>query len=285
MQIPLWILVGLAAAVFIGGQTAYQKYALASMDSIQVAFYTNLFAIPPLLAFALYSGITFDTDVLLPLGLSITVNIAGAVLIVTALNYDDVGVIGSFRSFVPIGVAVIEPLVFAGEMYVLLTFAASVTAMAGTYVLLVEDSYTAPLRRISETGPQLALISAAGYSAAFVFDRVALSTSSVSPSVYPVFLTCGVAAGLGIYLTWRDGLENIITITRTGVFLGTLRAGVLVFAILNLTLTTAANASIIVQFGNLVALGLGYVFFDEEYIGWRLAGGLILMLSVGLAVL
>lgn len=276
----------MAAAVGIAGFNAYQKYAVDRNSPLVVSFQAQLFTLP-------FTGIvallapdpTPSIMTLVVVGASGMVNAASYYLLAEALRMDDLSVISPLRSIVPVSVALVEPLVLTAE-YSVPVLVASLLAAVGTYVLLIEDSLTTPLKRINSRGVQLGVISALIITAAVLLDRFGVTQTSISPTAYAFYLPLATAIALAVFaLLASEDVKEVLRPSLKLAPIGFFRSINLVAAMAAFALTTGTNVTILMRVGILISILVGGSLFDEEYLLYRISGGLMLITGAAMIAL
>lgn len=195
-MIEPWLALTLAA---VAGKTVFyalQKRLLADESSVRLGYVTafyGLLATLPLLGWqAATRGVSLSARTLaVLLGIGV-VELVAFLVYLEALAAVDLSLASPIRRTTPVGVAVLEPVVLGTTLSAPLVVAAACAA-AGGYVVLTDGGLLAPLRRLTERGPALAVAAAALYTLLSLGSR--FGTTATSPSVFGTVVFATMLAG------------------------------------------------------------------------------------------
>lgn len=281
-----WILVGVAAAVTLSMRSYLQKRLSPGNTSIELAFISAAVAAVAALPLGLHglaSGIVPGPRVMAGVLVVAAMNGGGLYMFFRALHVEDLSVASPLQQTVPVFAAVIEPLVLV-QPFRPVVLGGAVLAAAGGYLTVAEGrDPLEPLTRLRDNGPLFALASAVLFALGAVGVKYVVSHIPAFLFVSLLFLTMTLL--FGVLLHRRGNVPGWRTLTRRRyVLLGlvTLVSQILIF--ITIDLSTAAQATILFRISIPINVLLGYHLLREGHIGYRLAGGALIIAGVALAV-
>lgn len=278
----LWLIAGGATAVCLGAKTLLQKHLTERYTSLELGLVSSLLATLLLLPLGVMSwrtGVVFTPA----LGAAVlfvgVANTLGVYTFYRALSVEDMSVVAPLRHTIPVFVAVLEPLVLVMPYRFPVLLGAGLATM-GAYITLIEPEQPfRPLKSLRGEGPLFALGSAfflgsGAIAAKFVVDQMAIG-------VFVVLAFAIQTLGFGaVLLQQRRHPRTITLMTRPLLALGVLTAVAQVLIFLTIRLSTAAEATILFRMAIVLNIVLGYWFFKEQHIRYRLAGGAFIFAGV-----
>lgn len=281
-----WILIGVVTAVTLSMRAYLQKRLSPGNTSLELAFISSAVAAVAALPFGLHAlagGTVPAPPVMAGVLFVAAMNGGGLYLFFRALHVEDLSVASPIRQTMPVFVAVIEPLVLA-QAFRPVVLGGAVLAAAGGYLTVAEGRHPLePLARLQEEGPLFALASAVLLALGAVGVKYVVSHIPALLFVSLLFLVMTLIFGVVLHRTGSVPRWQVVA-ERRYVLLGlvTLVSQVLIF--ITIDLSTAAQATILFRVSIPLNLLLGYHFLREGYLGYRLAGGALIIAGVALAV-
>lgn len=283
MEIETWLLLALLAASLKSVQSTWQKIETQTHSSLEIA------TVPAVVAFALYSVMVTVMGVPVTSGLTQTTglllaataggNVVGLWAFIQAVEKGDLSVASPVKQTTPVWVAVIEPLVVA-TTWSLSVFAASVLTVVGA-TLVVSDPRTLSVRDFRSKTVLYAGVTAVTFSVSAVLGSLLLETLSLA--VFLFWLYFGVSVAFVVLHALSE--DRIIPRTSVRVVgLGVVLAFNIGLSFYTISLTSAANATIVFRASMLVNIGLGAILFGETEFKRRFIGGIVIVAGILIVV-
>ena len=287
--IEMWLLVAIVSALIRTGQSTLSKWLTDEHTGLELTWGTAVVAAVAVAPVAAWSAATTPLQ-LSPWVVAVAV-VAGCVELVAlymwleAFQSEDLSVVSPLRQMVPIFVVVLEPLFLGVAFDIYIALGAVLTAV-GAYVVLVDESgVLAPVSRITERGPQLALASALLFAIASVKAGYLLDT--VPSAVYAFYIYTWIGVGLSLILWKRgDGLPVDYLRRPRFVSLGVVASMVTLTTFITLTLTPAVSQAVVAfRASILFNIAIGGLLFKESGLAQRFIGATLIIIGIAAAVL
>lgn len=282
-----WFALSVITAVVYGAQAAYLKGWTDDIDQMLVTWSLWLFALPMFAGALWYWGIpTVEWQFWPACAATVAINLAAWPMFVRAVRLSDISLVMPLLAFTPVFIIGVE-FVLLGAAPGVWGLAGIVLIVFGAYVLNVRAGFSAlldPVRSLaSDRGARLMLVVAAVWSVSGTIEKVTVTASSPSfyMATFGLFFTVGF-----IPILWIVGdsepaelRAQWLPLAGAGLLTGTM-ALVQMAAI---RITPLVNYVIsIKRAGMLVSVLFGWLLFDEEHIGFRLAGAALMIGGVAL---
>lgn len=291
-MLPLWIITGGIAVIALVGFNTFQKILVDDYGPLDVAYYTNLIAAIILSPIAIYffNIENFGIEAIIILVLSGVFNALGFYFLPLALAEEDLGIISQTKGITPILLAFVEPIIFFNLDYDPVLIVSGLLAGLGLYISFSEDSLVKPIKRISSTGVQLGLASAAVVSFAILVDRFAVTNIGAAPQMYAFALASITAFFIALmrvknpldrfFDTDLEDTSNLIP-PREFIPIGICRSGTIGVGLYTLTITTGTEYTILVQLAIPLSVVSAYLFLGEnDFTIRRIIGALIIVSAI-----
>lgn len=282
-----WFLPAVLTALFYGVQSAYLKGVLPAADQQLVAWGLFVFALPVYLGMLYFGGMPEVTSQFwIALAVSLGVNLIAWPLFVRSIQLSDISLVMPLVAFTPVFVLGVE-FVVLGELPAGLGLAGILLIVFGAYVLNIRKGMGGifePLTTLfGDRGAVLMLIVAALWSISATVEKITVRESS------PAFYLTALAAGFSIAFLpvvatrvekplqkireqwWRLAGAGLLTGAMAG------------FQMHAIEMTPLVNYVVsIKRAGMLVSVIVGWLFFKEKNILFRLIGALFMVAGVAL---
>lgn len=284
-----WVFLALLAAFMESLKDLSSKASLRTISPQLAGLAASAVPIPMLLIFLLLSPAwpTLDSEFVLALLLSGSLNVLGMFHFMRALQESDLSLTIPLISFTPIFLLVTSPLL-VGDIPTTQDFSGIVCIVGGSYLLHLHTFHLgllAPFKAIwDRPGPRRMLFVALIYSFTSNFDKIGVHHSS--PLLWSLSLTTFMAVGFLWLLRsvpWKDHPlpqgRALMVLILIGVFQG------LVLLVQNHALLSGPVPSVIAlkRTSILFAVMWGIVFLRESHSRERLAGAILMI--IGIAIL
>jgi drug/metabolite transporter (DMT)-like permease len=274
-MVEAWFGVALLAAVLKTGYSALQKRLTFDYDGLELSYVTSTLGLAFMTPIGAWQLFQADVRVTLPIVAVIVIsgvaNIGAIAAFLTALEREDLSVVGPLKQSTPIAVALTEPLVLAARYRIGVLLGAA-AAVIGAYVLVSDSDQTiTPLKRLADTPALLALAAALLFAIASLANRFV--TTRVSPLFYAFAIYLFMATGFLVIRRIRKkrplGTELLqgkllllggVTALRTSV------------TYIAFSLAIASRVSVVLQLSILLNVLAGGMFFAEESMLRKLLG-------------
>jgi len=286
-MIESWFALSVATAVVYGAQAAYLKGVTDEIDQMLVTWSLWLFALPMFAAALTVRGIPMVEWQFWPACLTtVALNLAAWPMFVRSVRISDISLVMPLLAFTPAFMLAVE-LVLRGAVPGGWGLAGIGLIVLGAYVLNAGADFTAllaPVRSlVSDRGTRLMLGVAALWSVSGTIEKVTVTASS--PAFY--IATFGALFTLGFIPVVRKvgeaELGDVATHWLPLAGAGALTGAMALIQMRAVRLTPLVNYVIsIKRAGMLVSVLFGWLLFDEEHIGFRLAGAAVMVVGVGL---
>lgn len=287
--LELWVVVALVSALARTCQSTLSKWLTDGNTGLELAWTTATLGAIFLAPVAVWQLATTPVDISITV-IAIAI-LAGCIELVAfyawleALNVDDLSVVSPLRQSVPIFVVVLEPILLSVAFDPRIALGA-VLAAVGAYVVLVDDTgFLAPLTRVTEAGPRLALGSALFFAFASITAKFILG--AVPSVIYAAYIFTWVSGGLSLVLWNQTGtLPRAKLTSKRFIVLGLLTAAVTLttFATLNLT-PVVSQALVVFRASILFNVALGGLLFKETGLLPKFLGSVLIIAGIALTVL
>ena len=286
-MVELWIIVGLAGSFAVGLFNLYQKYVIErGQTPLQVITGMHLVASVLLLSTLLFAPVFFSVKMALLLVASGIINGISFWLLAIAYEQDSLSLIAPLRGVTPIFVAFFEPIVFQNLNYKLSLVFSSFVVAFGIYILLYEDSFVAPLKRLSDRGVSRGVISAIIIAFAVLIDRYAIVNTGVEPVTYSMYLMIAAFVSsfiISVHFSESRATDMLIPDAKI-IPLGFLRALYVVLAFTTLSLVEGTRFTIIWQIGTMIAAIAGGSLLNEDDLVRKSIGAGMILIAVFVAI-
>lgn len=284
-----WIAVALAAALSKTGYNALQKRLTFDHGGLELAAITSVlgfvFLLPVGLWYLATTTLRFTPALVAALLFSGGANVIAIAVFLTALELEDLSVVGPLVQTTPLLVAVAEPVLLATR-FDLGVLVGATAAVAGAFALLVDaDRVLAPVEQLTARPALLALGAAALYAGVNIANR--FIATQVPPLFYAFSIYLLMALGFVGVRAAVGGLDavptRVLLAPRFGVLGGltALRTSVTYVAF---SLAAAARVTIVLQAAVVLNVLAGGLLFGEEGIGRKLVGACLIVAGIALTV-
>ena len=280
----MWLALALICSLFNALQGAYGKKILDRIDPYILTWSMFVYALPIMgLALALDGIPAIQPGFWPALAITLSVNLIAVTLYIQAIKRSPLSLTIPLLAFTPIFL-VLTASIFLGERPGSLGLAGILLIVAGAYFLGMSEGsrgLLAPLRHIARERGSLLMLAAAflwGISAAA--DKAALMNSSPVFFVFAFHLLYSL-----LYLPilrWRAGSKMVQAFHRApALFLFAFLGGIMIIAQMTAAGLTLVSYVIAVKRGGMVfSILLGYLFFGEHRLGWRLGAAVMMVAGV-----
>jgi drug/metabolite transporter (DMT)-like permease len=285
----MWLALALTCSLFNALQGAYGKRLLERVNPYVLTWAMFLYDLPIMGLVLAIDGIPTIRPGFWPaLAVTLGINLVAMTLYIQAIRHSPLSVTIPFLAFTPIFL-VLTAFVSLGERPDALGLVGILLIVVGGYLLGMEGRFRgllAPLRHIARERGSLLMLSVAflwGVSAAA--DKAALLNSSPVFFVFAFHLLYSL-----LYLPilrWRAGPEMGQAFRRTpALFLFALLGGIMIISQMSaIRLALVSYVVAIKRAGMIFSILLGYLFFGERHIGWRLGAAVMMVVGVGCLLL
>lgn len=283
-----WIYLALLAAISESLKDLFSKQGLQTISPQLVALAACATPIPLLLSIVLFT----DSVPLLGPGygwallIGGTLNVLAMFQFMRALQASDMSLAVPFISFTPIFLLLTSPLM-VGEVPSTQDIVGIVCIVAGAYVLQMQSVHRdllSPLLAIfRQPGPRRMLSVAFIYSLTSNFDKIGVQNSS--PLFWSLSLTSVMTIGFVLLLRYFPHQNFPVPSTSAiGILLliGLFQAITLLVHNTALNLGPVSSVIAVKRSSILFAVIWGFVFLQEQHVGKRLAGALLMMVGIGI---
>ncbi len=280
-----WFLFSVFTALLYGAQSAYVKGVVEADSRLLVTWSLFLFSLPMYLGLLVVEGFPeIQTNFYPALAVSLAVNLVAWPLFVRSVHASDLSLVMPLLAFTPIFILGVEWAIL-GEIPGLYGLCGILLVVVGTYVLNLKETTQGvldPIRAVlRDKGALFMLVVAAIWSVSATVEKVAVRSSS--PAAYlSVFNVCFVLLFLPILLfavdrPFKKFGGNWILFAGAGVLTG----GMAICQMIAIKLTPIVNFVIsIKRAGMLVSVLLGWLFFGEKHVKYRIAGAALMVTGV-----
>lgn len=286
---PLWAILSILAGFFVALSDALNKKYLSSQGAYVMLFARTFGSLPFLIPVFLYFLLTkkalafFTPSFLLVVSLLLSLEMIATVFYMKGIKASPLSASLPFLSFTPVFVVLTGYLIL-GERVSHAGFAGILLIVLGSYFIHLPErkSLFDPFFRIyKEKGSRYLLITAFIYGITSVLGKKALLLSE------PVFFASFYFSALGIagliFAKAFGGIrasELCRTSLREVLLVGGTQALMCLSHMLALSLVETAYMIALKRTSILFAVILGYLFFQERYISFRLTGAFLMLLGV-----
>lgn len=284
-----WVLFAIAGAVSLGLFNITKKQVMGQDTSaLRVDAQMHILAALPMIAvLAISYPFEFSMEFVGFLLASGLVNAVSFWLLATAYENGALSLIAPLRGVTPVAVGLIEPLVFPELGYQLSLVIASVAVGVGLYVLLYEDTWLGPIRKLSEDGVYQGLLSAGFISVAILIDRFAMTATGVEPNTYAAYLTLTITViTVGMFVLF-DGtpISKLTEVNLQVASLGFFRFANILLGLTALSLVAGTKVNIVWQLGIVLAALVGGKLLSEENLIRKAVGASMIVAAAAIVVL
>ncbi|MFP4596681.1 MAG: DMT family transporter [Persicimonas sp.] len=282
-----WFLPAIATALLYGAQSVYLKGVLPGADKLLVAWGIFAFALPIYLVFLGFAGMPeVSPDFWWAWGVSLAVNVLAWPLFVRAIQLSDISLVMPLVAFTPVFILGVE-FVLLGQFPQGPGLWGILLIVVGAYVLNLERGASGlfdPIRSIAKNRGALYMLGVAAiWSISATVEKVAVVSSS--PAFYLTWLSAGFALIFVPVVVWR--VEKPLSTFKMSAWpligVGVLTGAMSVFQMYAIQNTPLVNYVIsIKRAGMLVSVLVGWLFFKEKNIAFRLLGALFMIAGVAL---
>jgi drug/metabolite transporter (DMT)-like permease len=189
----------------------------------------------------------------------------------------DLSIASPLQQTIPVFATIIEPLVLSNLGYDVQTILAALVTTLGAYVVVIEpEKPLEPLRRITDRGPLLAVVTALLLALNSIISHSVTQSLEVS-----YFLLIASVSGFVVLTFLRREAPDL---RFENMSYGLVFSGNLGFSILTLSLVVASIATVFFRLSLVLNILVGFFVFEEENIRIRLVGSLVVMAGIGLTV-
>ena len=286
---PLWAILSILAGFFVALSDALNKKFLSSHGAYVMLFARTFGSLPflfPVFLYLLFSKNAFSFfthSFLLVVFLLLFLEMIATVFYMKGIKASPLSASLPFLSFTPVFVVLTGYLIL-GERVSYAGFAGILLIVLGSYFIHLPErkSLFDPFVKIyKEKGSRYLLITAFIYGLTSVLGKKALLLSE------PVFFASFYFSALGIaglIFAKAFGRIRVFEVSRASLrevlLVGGTQALMCLFHMLALSLVETAYMIALKRTSILFAVILGYLFFRERYVGFRLTGALLMLLGV-----
>jgi len=285
----MWLALALICSLFNALQGAYGKRILERINPYVLTWAMFLYDLPVIGALLALDGIPAIRSGFWPaLAVTLPINLLAVTLYFKAIKLSPLSLTIPLLSFTPIFL-VLSAFVALGERPGPLGLVGIVLIVAGAYCLGLKGrlrNILDPLRYLGrERGSQMMMAVAFLWGVTAAADKAALMNSS---PVFFVFTFHLLYALLYIPIVrWRAGPETVQIFRRApALFLFALLGAIMIIAQMTAArLILVSYVIAIKRAGMVFSILLGYLFFEERHLGWRLAAAAVMVAGVCCLVL
>lgn len=278
LNLELWIIAGLIAVVLKTTYQSMQKKLTSSFESIHLAQSAMLVSSIIFTVIVLYQSPRLPSLEELLLSISSGLFLAGGLWTFNkSMETTDLSVASPLQQTIPVFATIIEPLVLSNLGYNVQTILAALVTTLGAYIVVIEpEKPFEPLRRITDRGPLLAVVTALLLALNSVISHSVTQSLEIS-----YFLLIASVSGFVVLTFLRRETPDL---RFENMSYGLVFSGNLGFSILTLSLVVASIATVFFRLSLVLNILVGFFVFEEENIRIRLAGSLVVMAGVVLTV-
>lgn len=277
-----WFLPAVLAAIFYGVQSAYLKGVLPKVDQRIVAWGIFFFSLPVYASLLVWSGLpSVSGTYWAAFAVSLSVNLVAWPLFVRALQISDLSLVMPLVAFTPVFVLLVEYVLF-GDVPHGLGLAGILLIVVGAYVLNLRKGMSGvfePLTTLAADRGALYMLAVSGlWSISATVEKITVLESS--PAFYLTCLSLGFSAAFGVVLAARVDApvakirSRWLALMGAGVLTGLMAA----FQMQAIQSTPLVNYVIsIKRAGMFVSVAVGWLFFKEKHILFRIIGALLMI--------
>jgi drug/metabolite transporter (DMT)-like permease len=189
----------------------------------------------------------------------------------------DLSIASPLQQTIPVFATIIEPLVLSNLGYDVQTILAALVTTLGAYIVVIEpEKPFEPLRRITDRGPLLAVVTALLLALNSIISHSVTQSLEVS-----YFLLIASVSGFVVLTFLRRETPDL---RFENMSYGLVFSANLGFSILTLSLVVASIATVFFRLSLVLNILVGFFVFEEENIRIRLVGSLVVMAGIGLTV-
>jgi len=285
----MWLALALICSLFNALQGAYGKRILDRVNPYVLTWSMFVYDLPIMGLVLALDGIPAIRPGFWPaLAITLLINLVAVTLYIRAIKLSPLSLTIPLLAFTPIFLT-LTAFIFLGERPDALGLAGILLIVAGAYFLGMSEGSRnplAPMRHIArERGSLLMLVVALLWGVSAAADKAALMNSS---PVFFVFVFHLLYSLLYLpILRWRAGPEMGQVLHRApALFLFALLGGIMIIAQMTAARLTLVSYVIAIKRGGMVfSILLGYLFFGERRLGWRLGAALMMVAGVCCLVL
>lgn len=287
-MLPVWLPVILGGVSLLAIYRTLQKSLLSTYTVFELALAANTLtaaALAPLAAHTIVTNLPALTPrVVTAISVSAIANVVYLTAFFKAAEHEDLSVIVPVTGILPVIVALLEPLVF-NATYSARLLAATAVVVIGVYLVLLDDDYTTPFRRLTTRGPQFALISTAALAIALLADSYV--ATALPPVGYAGILTALQLPFFAAILYTKNSsfLKTPQRLaTRSLLTFGAVRGASLILLLTALSLISATKHTLFLQLVPVITVFIGGTILNEDHMYRRLTGALVVFAGVALAM-
>lgn len=285
----MWLALALTCSLFNALQGAYGKKILDRINPYVLTWAMFFYDLPILALVLAVDGIPEIQAGFWPaLAVTLLINLLAMTLYIRAIKLSPLSLTIPLLSFTPLFL-VLTAFIALGERPDRMGLAGILLIVVGAYCLGLKGrlgNILDPLRYLGrERGSQLMLAVAFLWGITAAADKAALMNAS---PIFFLFTFHLLFALLYIpVVRWRAGSEMGQIFRRTpALFLFALLGGIMIISqMLAVRLILVSYVIAIKRAGMVFSILLGYLFFEERHLGWRLAAAGLMVLGVCCLVL
>lgn len=277
-NLELWIIAGLIAVVLKTTYQSMQKKLTSSFESIHLAQSAMLVSSIIFTGIVLYQSPKLPSlDELLLSACSGLFLAGGLWTFNKSMETTDLSIASPLQQTIPVFATIIEPLVLSNLGYDVQTILAALVTTLGAYIVVIEpEKPLEPLRRITDIGPLLAVVTALLLALNSIISHSVTQSLEVS-----YFLLIASVSGFVVLTFLRRETPDL---RFENMSYGLVFSANLGFSILTLSLVVASIATVFFRLSLVLNILVGFFVFEEENIRIRLVGSLVVMAGIGLTV-
>ncbi len=276
------ILMALISAFTSSLRESIRKHISSDFSSVEIGYMTQVYGAVILAPFASYyfiqSSITFTPELILALLLSAGGVLSTTYIYVEAMRISDLSVTEPLRQMTPLIVALLEP-VFLATDFSATVLAAALLGAIGSYILVSDKGFRAPLQNLKNRGALMAVLVAVIFAVLAIAKR--FGSTNIEPLLFTYFTYVIGLIGFWIWKKKKGDSPCIESFMRKDVAtMGTVTAVGAVITIYAFSMISASEVVVIKQTSGIFGILIGRRFFKEEAIIRKLLGALVIITGV-----
>jgi drug/metabolite transporter (DMT)-like permease len=280
----MWFALALTCSLFNALQGAYGKRILDRIHPAVLTWAMFAYDLPIMALVLAIDGIPVIRPGFWPaLAVTLTINLIAVTLYIQAIKLSPLSLTIPLLAFTPIFL-VLTAFIVLGERPTALGLVGILFIVLGAYFLGMEGRFRHvldPLRHLTrERGSLLMLTVALLWGGSAAADKAALLNSSPIFFVFAFYLLYTL-----LYLPilrWRAGPDvGQVTRRAPALFLFALLGGIMIISqMMAARMTLVSYVIAIKRAGMIFSIFLGYLFFGERHLGWRLGAAVLMVIGV-----
>lgn len=198
------------------------------------------------------------------------------------MKIEDLSIASPLKQTIPLFVALLEPLFLATSYSISILSGAFLTVLGSYFIVFEGNNYTAPLKRMSNKGPLMALGSAFFFGLGAIAVKFVVTNVPVGFFLSIVFWFSAATIGIGVY--HRSEIEIKDYTGREFVYLGLLTAVSQALIFYTIELSSASEATIIFRLSIVFNVLIGFQLFNEKNLFYRLLGTVFIIAGIAFVI-